>query len=228
MLTVDWCLEHQIPLMQFPLSAFELIPADAIELHEADPCKIPSEIAPDSVLGRYAELLRRWLDRHATYSSMAMNKVIQEGCRKRGLRFSQTGKRPLLSDLAKEVLPQDWMERYWPEVANKAPGTYVGRLDGPCKDKHVAYPGPTCALALAILFKSVDEIQERLESAHQEVLSRSSRPPDISLQFAKQAFIDGSTLEAVYLMYSIPSDKFESWLRSAAEHWQLQNVADEE
>ncbi|MBP1205782.1 hypothetical protein JOD97_003844 [Duganella sp. 1411] len=226
--TVDWCLEHQIPLIRFPLSTFELLPADAVELHEGNLCMAPLEIAPNSVLGRYAELLRRWLNRNTAYSSIALNKVIQEGCRQRGLRFSQAGKRRLLSDLAKDVLPQDWVERFWPEIANKTQGTYIGRLDGSCKDKHVAYPGPTCALALSILFGSADEIEVRLQSAHQEEMKPSSRDPDLPLQLARRAFIDGSTLETVCLAYGIPSEKFEFWLRSVAKYWQLESGSKEE
>ncbi|NHZ44935.1 TniQ family protein [Massilia aquatica] len=68
MQTVDWCLDHQVPLVRFPLPAFELLPADAIRIYDAVPCLVPSTIAPDSVLGRYAELLKRWLDRnHEVY-----------------------------------------------------------------------------------------------------------------------------------------------------------------
>lgn len=137
MQTVDWCLVHQVPLVRLPLSAFELLPAEAVKLRSAEPCITPSATAPDFVLGRYAELLKRWLDRNYTISSIALNQVMQDGCRKLGLRFSQTGKRPLVSDLAREVLPQDWMEQYWPEIANKAPRTYVSRFDGPSKDRHV-------------------------------------------------------------------------------------------
>jgi hypothetical protein len=92
----------------------------------------------------------------------------------------------------------------------------------------VAYPGPTCALVLALLFNSVDEIEIRLESAHHEVMTGSSLILDVSLKLALQEFIDGSSLEKVHLKHSIPPEEFESWLRSAAKHWQLNNISKEE
>lgn len=168
--TIDWCLEHQIPLMQFSPAAFEMLPVDAIKLHISEPNTIPSAMASNAVLGRFSELLRRWLGRKNAFSRDALDKVIRVGCRQHGLGYWRWGVQPFVSDLAREVLPRDWLIGHWPEVANKTPGAFVIQLDGPTRCKEFTYPGPTYALILAILFESVDEIELRLNTVHDQVV----------------------------------------------------------
>lgn len=84
--------------------------------------------------------------------------------------------------------------RYWPEVANKIPGTFVGRPDGVSNGRHAGFPGPTCALVLAILFNSVDEIETRLEAPHDQVLRALIQGREVSTRIAHQANVDGASL----------------------------------
>ncbi|MCE4554243.1 TniQ family protein [Roseateles cellulosilyticus] len=216
---VDWCPVHQEALVRFTPTAFEKRPSDVLAQTAGERCAVPAAIDGSSALGRYAELMVRWLQRSSVYSCTALNRVVYEGCRAMGLRCSQVGKRLLVSDLVKQRLPTEWLALYWPDVLSKAPAAYLPRLDGPSRDKHVGYPGATCALVLAALFESVDDIQRQLEVADAQVRADHARHTDTALFAARQDFVRGSSLAAACNAHGVAVEQLERWLRDAAKLW---------
>ncbi|HEY4080555.1 MAG TPA: TniQ family protein [Burkholderiaceae bacterium] len=215
---VDWCHVHGNALLRFDPTAFELPPSEAIRRLGGDTCPAPAEHATANTLGRYTTLLVSWLDKGEPYDSTAVNRVVQDGCRLHGLRFAQVGQRPVLSDMARQVVPTDWLALYWPKVLAKQPGAYLGHLDGICKDRHVAYPGATGALALAMLFDGVDDILSRLDKAQAAVASKRETGAAL-ISAARKAFMDGASLRNVCDVHQIPVLQFEAWLRDVAKQW---------
>ncbi|MGC3987821.1 MAG: TniQ family protein [Pseudorhodoferax sp.] len=215
---VDWCPEHRIPLCRLQETDFERRPSDVIG-HTASPGATVKCIRPGSALDRYSLLLTRWLDRDTTLSCVALNRVVQEGCAQYGLRCAQVGKRPLVSDLAKKALPAEWLQCYWPEVLTKEPNAYLARLDGPSKDRHVPYPGSTCALVLALLFDSVDVIESRLDSVQAEMMAARRRDHGSALLAAQRDFVAGKTIGQACTAHGIAVEQFELWLRATATMW---------
>lgn len=218
---VDWCPRHGTPLHRFRPTAFSVRPVDAIGRVEAIHDEQVQGVAPDDVLKRYTEFLMGWLRRDSALSSAALKAVVREGCRRHGLRCTQMGRRPTISDMAKEQLPGTWLKQHWPEVFAKASaGAFLYRIDGTSKDRHVAYPGATCALALAILFDSVDEANALLETENAKVLSAQYGGTSMSqdrLQAAGVAFIRGDTFSGVCKAHGIPVARLEAWLREQAK-----------
>lgn len=216
---VDWCVKHQAPLRHFDAAAFDRRPIDVMVDRKPTIRGGLAGPAMTNALERYARLIEHWCNWSSPVSSAALRTVVQEGCRRHGLRCSQWGKRRLLSDLAKQVLPADWLRRHWPDVLGKETGAYLGRLDGVSKDAHVAYPGPTGALALAVLFDSTDEAEALLKAAHTQVLTnRQGRPGSLKerLAAAQKAFCDGSSIGSACSAYDVPTEQLEFVLREAA------------
>ncbi|WP_422563839.1 hypothetical protein [Ideonella sp.] len=179
-------------------------------------CRDVATIEPGSVLDRYAGLLDRWMHRTTAMPCEALNRVVQDGCSKHELRVGQAGKRELVSDLAKRTVPRDWLERHWPEILTKKHAQYVAKLDGVAKDRHVAYTGPSCALVLAVLFDSLEEIDDRLAAAH-AAISQSKDPHDESLRAAIAAFKHGASLQQAGRAHGVTVGHLERWLRLLAQ-----------
>lgn len=225
---VDWCHRHRVALYEAPASAFTLWPTAAAQRSNDRRLDLNSDIKDGSVLARFAEIQLHWLKRREPLSSTAMNRIIQEGCRRNGLRHGQTGQRPLLSDMAREVVPTDWLGRHLPEVATKGPGTYLARIDGAAKDKHVAYPGPTCAFAVAVLFESAPEALALLDAENKEVLEglrAKSRVSPTALADAGQAFLDGEAIGKVCSAYGVSVEDVANWVREDARRWRTTALA---
>lgn len=216
---VDWCPAHREALVRFSPAAFEKRPADALAEATGTTCALPEAIDSSSVLGRYTDLLVRWLQRSSVYSCAALHQVVSDGCTSKGLRCSQAGKRPLVSDLVKQLVPAEWLALHWPEVLSKPAATYLPRLDGPSKDKHVGYPGATCALVLATLFESVDDVERRLEAADAQVRAEYDSRTSNSLLAARQDFVKGSSLDAACKAHGVAVETLERWLRETAKLW---------
>jgi hypothetical protein len=213
---VDWCPEHREPLFVGGPSSFSASPAmelNAGRLRATDAG--PGEASHPTLL-RYVDLMQRWLRLDAAYASQAMNHVVQQGCMRFGLRVGQHGKRRLISDLAREQLPQSWLARHWPGLLSKTPGVYFPKLDGVGKDRHVAYPSPTCALALALLFESADEAQALLATANDSFLARrrsSATDPKAALEAAWRCFEGGSSLQDACGTHGVHTEALETALR---------------
>nr|WP_315238036.1 TniQ family protein [uncultured Albidiferax sp.] len=214
---VDWCIEHATPLIRFECEAFAMPPSEAIKRLEGHSFECPWNNSPTSVLGRYASLLAQWLQQPTSMSCKTLNRVAQEGCRRRDLRTGQVGKRPVISDRAKEIVPRGWLKKYWPALLSKDRQAFFARLDGISKDKHVAYASANCALALAVLFDSIEEIAAAF-TVEQAQLDSQANASDAMLA-ARKAFISGQSLSSACNTHGIPIDQFEQWLRAAAKGW---------
>lgn len=212
---VDWCLLHRVPLVRMAAEAHQWSPMAAMSML-GQTCGDVAAIEPGSVLDRYAGLLVRWMHRTTAMPCEVLNRVVRDGCGMHELRIGQAGKRELVSDLAKRTVPSDWLERHWPEILTKKHAQYVAKLDGVAKDRHVAYTGPSCALVLAVLFDSPEEIDDRLAAAH-AAISQSKELHDESLHAAIAAFKQGASLQQAGRAHGVTVGHLERWLRLLAQ-----------
>lgn len=222
---VDWCQRHRAPLVEASPLAFMLRPGEVGPDFVGHRLERDHDLEDGAVLSRFFLIQQHWLGRQEPLSSVAIQRTLQEGCRRHGLRSGQTGNRPLLTDMARDVVPLGWLKRHMPEVANKSTGAYVARVDGAAKDKHVAYSGPTCAFALAVLFDSPSEALAVLE-AHHEAIVRAMRSDSgaasASIEAAGLAFIKGESIGGACKAHNVSVDEIEGWLRAG---WQRRNSA---
>lgn len=213
---IDWCPIHQVPLRRFSTAAFTMSPFNAADALDSELCPVTGEITSNSVLNRYAELMGRWLTRDTAISIEALSRVAKEGCRIHDLRSGQCGKRNVVSDRARELLPADWLAHYWPELLAKNPGQFIAKFDGVTKDRHVAYTGPTCALVLALLFDSTDDIEARLQAAHETVMA-APESMQASVHAAIGEFKGGASLQQASRAHGVSVGHLEQWLRALAQ-----------
>ena len=206
---------HRVPLIRMTPDAYQWSPMAAMVMF-GQTCTDVADIEPGSVLDRYAGLLARWMHRTTAMPCEALNRVVQDGCRMHELRIGQAGKRELVSDLAKRMLPGAWLERHWPEILAKKHAQYVARFDGVVKDRHVAYTGPTCALVLAVLFDTLEEVEDRLDAA-QAAVSQSKESCDESLDAAIKSFKQGASLQQAGRAHGVAVGHLEHWLRLLAQ-----------
>lgn len=216
---VDWCPIHSEALLKFDPKAFSLRPSDALAQGPGVRLALPTAFDAASILGRYAELLTRWLQRDFVGSSAALIRVIRDGCTSHELRWTETGRRPLVSDVIAKQLPSEWLALHWPDLLSKTAGEYFARLDGPGKDKHVSYPGAACALVLATLFDSVSEIQARLEEAESRSISSPDTACDDALSAAYLDFIKGARFDTACRTQQVSAEQLERRIREEAMRW---------
>jgi len=136
---VDWCLKHQTPLVAMDTSAYARQPSMTIDQgdisHHSD---VYSELG-NPVLQRLADIQRRWLQSGRTVHAPVLRNVLSSRCVELDLRVSQHGKREVISDRARDLLPITWVQRHLPELLVKRRTEFLQKLDGASVDRHVAY-----------------------------------------------------------------------------------------
>jgi hypothetical protein len=85
-----------------------------------------------------------------------------------GLRISQTGQRPLVSDRLAEQAPTSWLSQHLPDWNTKTPTSFFHRIDRLASVKVVAGVGEAYAMALAALYDSADEAMNAVNSSSQQ------------------------------------------------------------
>lgn len=115
-----------------------------------------------SVLGnevaiRFAAITGNWLSAEKPIAAYRVYEVLRERADRLGLRQQSTGKRKLLSDLAIEDCPPEWLGAIFPVLLNKEPFRPIPVLDGVLRRADMNCRTESYALALAVLFNTADE-----------------------------------------------------------------------
>lgn len=214
---LDWCVTHGEPLVVKAGNSLEYMPhEEACNALDNLPTSCESELS-NAVLHRYADLINLWIKSTKPISAIALAETLRKGCKKMDLRIAQHGKRPVISDIALELLPQSWIARHMPDLLSKTPGQFLQRLDGVAKDSHVPYPISSSALAAALLYESVEAFQTELALANQRLESTDQSVGGLSglIESAKCAFRDGASISQVCKSHSLTLKQLEPMLREA-------------
>jgi len=151
---IEWCLKHQTCLITVPKIYFSKLPPSSTELL-SPPNKY--KYAHHPVIEKYAQISIGLLD---SRSSFIMNKIgmrLGDAARKSGFMVSPKGKKKLLSDLALESIPFDWLVNLFPEFATKTPNMYLNYFDSVCQSRRSQMSTKVFALAAALLYPNADE-----------------------------------------------------------------------
>ena len=100
-----------------------------------------------------------------------LQRVVRSALKNSGLRNSVRGHRPLLSDLALDVCPKDWLFRLFPKIERKVPKGYFSAIDNSGRGAGPSQGG--AILALALLYEDPDECANKLLSLHATTKSDS-------------------------------------------------------
>lgn len=188
---IDWCFLHQIPLLQASKDSYSNQPWLALDqAGAARHIEIDDEMQ-NPALQRLARIQEHWLRMPHSIHAAALNLVLKKRCTELDLRCGQHGKRPVISDIAREVLPGNWIARHFPSLLEKRIGEFLQKLDGQAVDRHVAYPSFACALALAVLYDDIGTPFEQIAIANKPYFHPNIPTSEEAAQNALQAFKRG-------------------------------------
>lgn len=182
---VDWCWRHGIALHRVDApDPFDDVPQTW--LNEGKTAEVATDAAAmlrGGFIARYVETAVSLLHRRRPVLCTTLNGLISDKAKSLGLRVSETGRRPLLSDRLIEVSDTRWLERHLPGIAGKRTGQVFRRIDMVGQNQRVPGTGDAYALCLAALFNSCEEAMEAVSSAElaetkiEAVAHRCARKP---------------------------------------------------
>lgn len=114
------------------------------------------------VVSRYVTIAEAWLSAPSPIALDKMITVLQSRASELGVRRSIKGQKRLLSDLALESCPLEWLTILVPKLKDKKPGVYQSPLDHVFNSQSKAFQSAYYALALALLFDTAEEALNRV------------------------------------------------------------------
>lgn len=127
------------------------------------------------VVSRYLTIAEAWLSAPSPIPLDKMITVLQSRASEVGVRRSIKGQKRLLSDLALDTCPLEWLTIVVPKLKNKKRGIYQSPLDHVFNAQSAAFQSGYYALALALLFDTAEEALNRVrEELPKPVVQRRS------------------------------------------------------
>lgn len=164
---VDWCSVHGCALVQvddpLPFTRAPHIWLAQGKLSELD--VIVPELPDTGFLRRYVDISTALLLRDRPFPADQINSQLAIRAASMGLRISQTGQRPLLSDRLREQAPLSWLNQHLPGWNTKVPTSFFLRIDRLASVKVVAGVGEAYSMVLAALYDSSDEAMNAVNSS---------------------------------------------------------------
>lgn len=115
------------------------------------------------VVGRYITIAEAWLSAPSPIPLGKMITVLRSRASEVGVRRSVKGQKRLLSDLALEACPLEWLTILAPKLKDKIPGVYQSPLDHVFNSQSKAFQSAYYALALSLLFDTAEEALNRVQ-----------------------------------------------------------------
>lgn len=175
---IDWCEKHGEHLVWSDFPTAHISQIQRFSWQAGPPNKKTLTNPSHDIIRRYAAITNGLMTNTHPIPVYVMSRLLVEQSRKRGLRRSHRGNKKLLSDLAMEELPSDWLNNVLPKFFNQKtkPGLFTQSLDGTLN------PSATCRpeayiLALALLFSDPDEALSTVSKCRSVALEKRPRKP---------------------------------------------------
>jgi hypothetical protein len=140
-------------------SPTQILDSPAPILHGLEP-----SITRHPVVSRYISIAENWLSGYRPIPLDKMIAVLQVRGEEVGVRRSKKGQKRLISDLALDACPLEWLTLLAPKIKDKKPGVYQSPLDQLFNFQSAAFQSGYYALALALLFDTAEEALNRIEA----------------------------------------------------------------
>lgn len=153
---VDWCPRHRVALHRVEApQPFDQAPQTWLNEGKTASVSMESPILPaGSFAERYLEIAAWLLGRRRPVPCTALNRTISEKAKATGLRVSETGRRPLISDRLIETSDARWLRSHLPGIEEKPAGQVFRRIDMTASGQSVPAAGDAYVFALAALFET--------------------------------------------------------------------------
>ncbi|RZA20365.1 MAG: hypothetical protein EOP02_18135 [Proteobacteria bacterium] len=115
------------------------------------------------VLRRYAEICTELLVRARPLSTLQAVRTLGDRADSLGLTIAPQDRGRRLSDLAADRIGGPWQDLFWKGLLDKKPGAHVPALDGALSRLRAGTEASGYALAIALLYDSVDDAFGDLE-----------------------------------------------------------------
>lgn len=161
---VDWCPSHRTPLVKVKGSnPWELLPQHWMEKGEVEEPNLgASDLESNDFVLRFTEIGCALLERSRPLHLGRLAGLLCDRAREIGLRTSQDGVKPNLSDLVLRSAPEEWLMRHCPDLVDKKPGSFYFGLDNTLISRTVPSTGFAYATALAALFDTPLQVHQKL------------------------------------------------------------------
>lgn len=174
---VHCCEKHREPLLRVAdEKAFYSSPYELLGRSDLEETGLSASTLDHPVINRFATISGHWLQSDRSIPAYGILRPLQKRAELFGLRRTVKGRRKLLSDLATEVVPADWLTGNFPGLTNKPPFEYFPALDIVLRATNGDARSTSYALALAILFDTVEEALNKVtyssSSSHIGSISR--------------------------------------------------------
>ena len=190
---VSFCNKHLTLLSEtsrfLPLSLDNIRP-----IKSASQSPIVTSDSNNEIIKRYFTIVESWSMAERPIPVLKIVSVLQARARALGLRWSNNGNKPLLSDLALQVCPGWWIQTIAPNILNKRPNRRLPSLDGVLVQQARAFKSSAYALALSLLF---DNAEEALNASYGCIEAK----PRVITKFSKQesTIFDGRDFTNTYI-----------------------------
>lgn len=172
---IDWCLKHMEPLQEVhDKNAFFKQPS--IYLNSGNYCKQSESLGMHNpIILRFAQLIEEALKLDVLVNNRIAQEVLSSKAIAIGVKFSEMGVSRQLSDLMNEVLPEQWIIKFFPRLKKKNHGKFVAGFDEVLKPSRKGKSYVNTLLAAAVLFDDANEAMHELTAQNFHLLNKTNK-----------------------------------------------------
>lgn len=172
---IDWCLKHMEPLQEVhDKNAFFKQPS--IYLDNGSYCKKSESLGMHNpIILRFAQLIEEAFKLDVLVNNRIAQEVLSSKARSIGVNFSEMGVSRQLSDLMNEVLPEQWMIKFFPRLKKENHGKFVAGFDEVLKPSRKGKSYVNTLLAAAVLFDDANEAMHELTAQNFHLLNKTNK-----------------------------------------------------
>lgn len=185
---IDWCSKHMEPLQEVhDKNAFSKMPS--IFLKSGNYRKQSETLSKNNpIILRFAQLIEDALELEIPLDNRISQEILSKKARLIGVKLSETGNTRQLSDLMNEVLPGQWINKYFPRLKKENYGQFISGFDEVLKSSRKGKSYVNTLLAAAVLFDDADEVMHELTSQKYFPFNKANKQ-DISDQSFINAYV---------------------------------------
>lgn len=194
---IDWCAKHLNPLHEMYGRdwVFNSQPSQYVEMARPISCGV-QDFSEWPTLLRLIEIAQGTLDLRGSVTTTDIGQALKQQIKVVKQRGADECSRTLLSNLAREQLPQDWLKRHFPKLASSLFGQYYATLDAITREHDSRRSYLIYIVALALVCDSAEDALRLIESARELPPACANSPPQTT---HAGAFPQSTDLRSLYV-----------------------------
>lgn len=209
------CAKHDVGLKSVSPRSIDKFPHRLLADSVAVPCEIVDDALSRPLARRYAKFCEMLSKRTEPYTTEQFTAAISY--RVSLIDPNAKGKPIRLSRFIQDELDSRWLQEYFPKLQRVRGMSDLNSLDRVGIRLDLAYPTPYYALALALLFDTIEDASQQLG---QQVASASTATREVTqgsqsadMQMALSTFSQGASIEAAVRNRNVTGEEFLDYMR---------------